>query len=107
MIVLLAYRCQIYRLTCQCLRPVFRHQFLILQAILKLVFEILLGSNSHFETNFECCSAVGAATLKIGFLKGSRRLPFKKPIFIMRIAAVNEPVGAIHELPLLAYLHLI
>jgi len=44
-------------------------------------------SNSHFETNFECCSAYGTATLKIGFLKGSLRLPFKKPIFIMRIAA--------------------
>jgi len=24
-------------------------------------------SNSHFETNFGCCSAVGAATPKIGF----------------------------------------
>jgi len=43
-------------------------------------------SNSHFETDFECCSAYGAATLKIGFLKGSLRMPFKKPIFIMRIA---------------------
>jgi len=43
-------------------------------------------SNSHFETNFGYCSAVGAAIPKIGFLKGSLRLPFKKPIFIMRIA---------------------
>jgi len=46
------------------------------------------ASNSHFETNFECCSAYGAATLKIGFLKGSLRMPFKKPILIMRIAAL-------------------
>jgi len=49
-------------------------------------------SNSHFETNFECCSAYGAATPKIGFLKGSRRLPFKKPIFIMGIAGIKFSV---------------
>ena len=44
------------------------------------------ASNSHYETNFGFCSAVGATEPKIGFLKGSLRLPFKKPIFIMRIA---------------------
>jgi len=43
-------------------------------------------SNSHFETNFGVCSALGAANPKIGFLKDSRKLPFKKPISIMRIA---------------------
>jgi len=44
------------------------------------------NSNSYYETNFGVCSAYGAANPKIGFLKGSRRLPFKKPISIMRIA---------------------
>ena len=60
-----------------CGRPV--HHFRFLQTSFS-------ASNSHFETNFGCFSAVGAETPKIGFLKGSRRLPFKKPIFIMRIA---------------------
>ncbi|NUN63621.1 hypothetical protein HCU40_02415 [Pseudanabaena biceps] len=42
-------------------------------------------SNSHYETNFGVCSALGAANPKIGFLKVILRLAFKKPIFIMRI----------------------
>jgi hypothetical protein len=44
------------------------------------------ASNSHYETDFGVSSAVGAGNTKIGFLKASLRLAFKKPIFIMRIA---------------------
>jgi hypothetical protein len=54
---------------------------------LKFGFTIEIASNSHYETNLGVCSAYGAANTQIGFLKGSLRLPFKKPIFIMRIAA--------------------
>jgi len=50
------------------------------------------ASNSHFETNFGYFSTYGAEIPKIGFLKGSRRLPFKKPIFIMRIAALVQSI---------------
>jgi hypothetical protein len=39
------------------------------------------------ETDFVVSSAKGAGNDKIGFLKASLRLAFKKPIFIMRIAA--------------------
>jgi hypothetical protein len=45
-----------------------------------------MDSSSHYETNFGVCSAIDATNTKIGFLKGILRLPFKKPIFIMRIA---------------------
>jgi len=47
------------------------------------------SSNSHYETNFGVCIALGDANPKIGFLKGSLRLPFKKPISIMRIAIIS------------------
>ena len=47
-------------------------------------------SNSHYETNFGGSSAKGAGTTKIGFLKARQRRAFKKPIFIMRIAALIE-----------------
>jgi hypothetical protein len=43
-------------------------------------------SNSLDETNFGVSSTEGAGNTKIGFLKASHRLAFKKPIFIMRIA---------------------
>jgi hypothetical protein len=43
-------------------------------------------SDSHYETDFGVSSAVGAGNTKIGFLKASLRLAFKKLIFIMRIA---------------------
>jgi hypothetical protein len=43
-------------------------------------------SNSLAETNFGVSSAEGAGNTKIGFLKASLWLAFKKPIFIMRIA---------------------
>jgi hypothetical protein len=46
----------------------------------------LLGSNSHYETDFGVSSTFGAGNTKIGFLKACRRQAFKKPIFIMRIA---------------------
>jgi hypothetical protein len=48
--------------------------------------ELVLTSNSHYETDFGVSSAYGAGNTKIGFLKASLRLAFKKPIFIMRIA---------------------
>jgi len=44
-------------------------------------------SNSHYETDFGVSSACGTGNTKIGFLKAYQRLAFKKPIFIMRIAA--------------------
>jgi hypothetical protein len=44
------------------------------------------SSNSRCETDFGVSSAYGAGNTKIGFLKASRRLAFKKLIFIMRIA---------------------
>jgi hypothetical protein len=43
-------------------------------------------SNSLDETNFGVSSTEGAGNTKIGFLKASLWLAFKKPIFIMRIA---------------------
>jgi hypothetical protein len=47
----------------------------------------LLGSsNSDDETNFGVCIAVGDANPKIGFLKDSLQMPFKKLISIMRMA---------------------
>jgi hypothetical protein len=46
----------------------------------------LLGSNSHYETDFGVSSTFGAGNTKISFLKACRRWAFKKPIFIMRIA---------------------
>jgi hypothetical protein len=46
-------------------------------------------SNSHYETNFGVSSACGAGNPKIGFLKASHRMAFKKPILIMRIAEIN------------------
>jgi hypothetical protein len=45
-------------------------------------------SNSHCETDFGVSSAYGAGNTKIGFLKASHRLAFKKPICIMRIAGI-------------------
>jgi hypothetical protein len=39
-------------------------------------------SNSHCETCFGISSAEGARNTKIGFLKASLRLAFKKPILI-------------------------
>jgi hypothetical protein len=48
---------------------------------------VLKISNSHYETNFGFSSAAGAGKPKIGFLKASLWLAFKKPIFKMRIAA--------------------
>jgi len=39
---------------------------------------------------------MGAANAKIGFLKGSRRLPFKKLIFIMGIAALELQLSLWH-----------
>jgi hypothetical protein len=48
------------------------------------------GSNSHYETDFGVSSAFGAGNTKIGFLKVRQRGTFKKPIFIMRIAAVFQ-----------------
>jgi hypothetical protein len=42
--------------------------------------------NSNYETKIEFFSAAGAEKLDFGFLKASRRLAFKKPIFKMRIA---------------------
>jgi hypothetical protein len=44
-------------------------------------------SNSHYETDFGVSSAYSAGNTKIGFLKAHLRRAFKKPIFIMRIAA--------------------
>jgi hypothetical protein len=43
-----------------------------------------------YETNFGLSSACGARKPKIGFLKASRRLAFKKPIFKMRTAVFSE-----------------
>jgi hypothetical protein len=73
------------------------------------------SSNSDYETDFGV-SAKGANP-KIGFLKAHRRRAFKKPIFILRIAASQAfrscwiftinliatkiTVEIIHELPLL------
>jgi hypothetical protein len=45
-------------------------------------------SNSRYETDFGVSSAFGAGNTKIGFLKVRRWRTFKKPIFIMRIAAL-------------------
>jgi hypothetical protein len=47
-------------------------------------------SNSHYETNFVFSSAYSAGKHKIGFLKASLRLAFKKPIFKMRIAGCGS-----------------
>jgi hypothetical protein len=47
----------------------------------------LLLSNSHYETDFGVSTAFGGANTKIGFLKARRWRAFKKPIFIIRIAA--------------------
>jgi hypothetical protein len=44
----------------------------------------------EYETNFGLSSACGARKPKIGFLKASRRLAFKKPIFKMRTAVFSE-----------------
>ncbi len=59
-------------------------QLLIVAAIALL--SKLFSSNSHYETDFGVSSAFGAGNTKIGFLKASRWLAFKKPIFIIRIA---------------------
>ncbi|OYQ62389.1 hypothetical protein B9G53_22475 [Pseudanabaena sp. SR411] len=48
------------------------------------------NSNSHYETDFGVSSAEGAGNTKIGFLKARQRRAFKKPIFIMRIAAPKK-----------------
>jgi hypothetical protein len=45
-------------------------------------------SNFNCETKIEFSSACGAGKLNFGFLKASRRVAFKKPIFKMRIAAI-------------------
>jgi len=58
----------------------FRHHSL-------LEFYALTCSNSHYETDFGVSSTEGAGNTKIGFLKARQRRAFKKPIFIMRIAA--------------------
>jgi hypothetical protein len=47
----------------------------------------LLLSNSHYETDFGVSTAEGGGNTKIGFLKARQRRAFKKPIFIIRIAA--------------------
>ncbi len=47
----------------------------------------LRNSNAHYETNFGVSRAKGSGNTKIGFLKAHVRWAFKKPIFIMRIAA--------------------
>jgi hypothetical protein len=50
---------------------------------------LVFNSNSHYETDFGVSSAEGAGNTKIGFLKARRWRAFKKPIFIIRIAAIK------------------
>jgi hypothetical protein len=49
--------------------------------------DLLMRSNSHYETDFGVSNAEGIGYTKIGFLKARLRRAFKKPIFIMRNAA--------------------
>ncbi|MBD2316008.1 hypothetical protein [Phormidium tenue] len=47
------------------------------------------SSNSPYETDFGVSTAFGGGNTKIGFLKARQRRTFKKPIFIIRIAATG------------------
>jgi hypothetical protein len=53
-------------------------------------FKNQYSHNSHYETNFGFSSTAGAGKSKIGFLKASLRLAFKKPILIMGIAVEHR-----------------